>query len=128
MHNPPMFPRRGVYLVAFAVVALLGCGGTTDDRPAKWSFISATITEPSCATVNCHSAIAAYAGVDLHERNVGWHALVDRGFVNPMTPAQSPLLYLMKGQGSLRMPPDMPLPQVDIDLIAEWIQNGATNN
>ncbi len=119
---------RGLILVA-AVAALIGCGGTTDDRPARWSLISATIIEPSCATVNCHSAVAQRAGVDLHDRNTGWNSLVTRGFVQPNDQTHSSaILYLMNAQGSIRMPPDVPLPEADIALIDKWIMNGANND
>jgi hypothetical protein len=95
MHNPPtMIPARRVFLVAAAFAAAIGsvgCGSAHDDRPAKWSFISATITEPSCATVNCHSELAKRGGVDLHDRATGWTDLTSRGFVNPTTPDQSPI-------------------------------------
>jgi len=128
MHNPPMFARRGVFLVVAAALAAIGCGGTADDRPAKWSFISATIVEPSCATVNCHSQVAARAGVDLHDRATGWHDLTTRLFVNPTTPEQSEILFLMRAQGATRMPPDVPLPEADIVLIENWIKGGAFNN
>ena len=74
MHNPPMISRRRLVLVAAAAV-LIGCGSADDTRPAKWSFISATIIEPSCATVNCHSKIADRAGVDLHDRATGYNNL-----------------------------------------------------
>jgi hypothetical protein len=120
--------RRTLVLLAAAVVALIGCGGTTDDRPPRWSFISATITEPSCATVNCHSEIAKRAGVDLHDRTTGFNELTMKGFVDPMSPDDSAVLFLMRAQGSLRMPPDMPLPEADIVLIRNWIAAGATNN
>ncbi len=40
----------------------------------------------------------------------------------------SPLLYLLNGEGALRMPPDGPLPQADIDLIDRWIKAGAKND
>src|SRR5499427_11074867 len=97
MHNPPpMLPGPRLVLLAAAVAALLGCGSATDDRPAKWSFISASITEPSCATVNCHSAIAQKAGVDLHDRATGIASLKNRGFVIPGdTTHSSPVLLLM---------------------------------
>lgn len=115
-----MIPRSGILVVAAA--AMIGCGSATDDRPAKWSFISATITEPSCATVNCHSAIANRAAVDLHDRATGYSDLINRGFVIPGdTTGSSALLWLMRGQGSLRMPPDAPLPEADITLIERWI-------
>jgi hypothetical protein len=128
MHNPPMIPGRRLLLVAVAAFAL-GCGDATDDRPARWSFISATIMEPSCATVNCHSAVAQRAGVDLHDRATGYRDLVGRSFVLPSDQTgSSALLYLMHGQGSLRMPPDMPLPEADIQLINSWIKAGAMND
>ena len=128
MHNPPtMIPRR-VFLVAAAVATVIGCGSANDDRPPKWSFISATITEPSCATVNCHSELARRGGVDLHDRATGWNDLVNRGFVDKAMPDQSPVLLLMHGQGSLRMPPDQPQPEDDILLIQKWISNGANND
>jgi hypothetical protein len=130
MHNPPMTPGRRLLLVAMTALAI-GCGSATDDRPARWSFISATIIEPSCATVNCHSAVANRAAVALFDRATGYNDLVSRGFVLPgdqSEPGMSPLLYLMNGKGSLRMPPDGALPQADIDLIDKWIKAGANND
>jgi hypothetical protein len=128
MLNPPMNSGRGLYLVAVAAAAVIGCGGTTDDRPPQWSFISPAITEPSCATVNCHSAIAQKAGVDLHNRDAGYATLVGRGFTNPSAPDGSPVILLMHAQGSVRMPPDAPLPEDDIRLIRNWIAAGAQND
>jgi hypothetical protein len=113
----------GRWFIAFCLLAgVAGCGGADDVRPAKWSFISATIIEPSCATANCHSDITQRASVNLSDRDVGYKTLIDRRFVLPgdMTNS-SALLYLMNGQGSLRMPPDEPLPGADIDLISKWI-------
>jgi hypothetical protein len=134
MHNPPMLPVRGPGILKIALLTALlaagiGCGGDTDDRPAKWSFISATIMEPSCATVNCHSEVAQRAGVDLHDRPTGYKALVDRRFVVPGDQtSSSSLMYLLRGQGALRMPPDSPLPDADIRLIDAWIKNNAPND
>src|SRR6185369_9957838 len=102
MHNPPMIPaRNGIskYRLLWAVAAtvLIGCGSETDDRPAKWSFISATIMQPSCATVNCHSEVAQRAGVDLSDRAIGYKDLVDRRFVIPGDQTgSSALLYLLQ--------------------------------
>lgn len=133
MHNPPVLSGRRLFpvaLVALAAAALVGvgCGGTTDDRPAKWSFISPAITEPGCATVNCHSAIAQKAGVDLHDRASGYATLAGRGFVDPSMPDASAVIHMMRGEGSLRMPPDEPLPEADIRLIRDWIAAGANND
>jgi hypothetical protein len=130
MHNPPMISGRRLALVV-AAAALIGCGGANDPRPPRWSFIAPTIIEPSCATVNCHSEVAQRAGVDLHDRATGYTDLTTRNFVVPNIPDSwdsSALQYLLNGQGALRMPPDAPLPNVDIALIQEWISLGAMND
>jgi len=118
-----------VALVAcMAIFGGTGCGGGADDRPAKWSVISATIMEPSCATVNCHSQITQRAGVDLHAREIGYYTLLNGHYVVPGYPDQSAVISLMNAVGSLRMPPDVPLPIADIELIEKWIAAGASND
>ena len=125
--------------VLIGVVSLFaGCGNATDDRPATWSYVSTAILQPNCATANCHSALAQRASVDLSTRAAGYHSLVDRHFV--ITPAAVPsltddqrversqVINLMHAQGNLRMPPDMPLPETDIQLVASWIRAGAMND
>lgn len=131
MHNPPMPLPRLVCLAAVAAVLALfaaGCGGATDDRPPQWSFISATITEPSCATVNCHSAITQRAGLDLSARDVGYDRLIGGLYVVPGNADQSSLVGWLTAAGPLRMPPDNPLSDDDIQLIEHWINDGARNN
>lgn len=143
MHNPRMISEnRALPTVAlvFSVVVSLsiaGCG-SSDNRPATWSFISATIMEPSCATVNCHSAIAQRAGLDMHDRESGFNSLVGamqasgnykgKNYVIPNDVESSSLFAWLHGQGAMRMPPDVPLPQADIDLIAVWVSMGASDN
>jgi hypothetical protein len=121
----------------------VGCGGTQEDRQPQWSFISPAIIEPSCATVNCHSAFTHQGGVDLSNSAIGYQTLVgsplvttDAGtstggmsyYVYPGFPQYSSLITLMNATGSIRMPPDNPLPQADIQLISDWIQQGAHDN
>jgi hypothetical protein len=130
MHNPAMlFPRLARLAGVAAVVSLAaGCGGATDDRPAKWSFISAAITEPSCATVNCHSEFTQRSGLDMHARDVGYYSLINGCYVIPSNVGDSPLMTWLNAGGTLRMPPDNPLPPADIDLIQKWIMAGAKND
>ncbi|HXU04136.1 MAG TPA: hypothetical protein VN903_24415 [Polyangia bacterium] len=120
--------RRRVFLVAAAAAALMGCGSDADSRPAKWSFISATITEPSCATVNCHSEVAKRASVDFHDRASGFNVMTVQGYADKTAPDNSPVVYLMRGIASKRMPPDAPLPEADIKLIIDWIAAGTPND
>jgi hypothetical protein len=128
MHDRATFLARLAGLATVVAVLAAGClGSTDDDRPAKWSFISATITEPSCATVNCHSQITQRASVDLHARDIGFYTLKNGFYVIPNDAADSSLIYLLNASGSRRMPPDNPLPSADVLLIEKWIDDGATN-
>ena len=128
MHDRAMLLPRLAGLAAVVSVLGAGCLGSTDERPAKWSFISAMITEPSCATVNCHSQISQRASVDLHARDIGYYTLKNGFYVIPHDSADSSLIYLLNASGSLRMPPDNPLPSADVLLIEKWIDDGATND
>ena len=127
MHNPAMLLPRLARLAALVALLAVGCGGA-EDRPANWSFISATITEPSCATVNCHSQFSQRAGLDLSARDVGYYTLVNGFYVIPHDSTDSSLTFVLNASGSLRMPPDNPLPPADIQLIEKWIEAGAMNN
>lgn len=48
-----------------------------------------------------------------------------RNFVVPGDPTRSKLMYLLRGEEVRNMPPDVPLPDIDIELIEEWILRGA---
>ena len=128
MHNPAMLLPKLARLAAAVALLAVGCGGASDDRPPNWSFISATITEPSCATVNCHSQFTQRAGLDLSARDVGYYTLKNGFYVIPGDSMDSSLTFVLNASGSLRMPPDNPLPPADIQLIEKWIDMGATNN
>jgi hypothetical protein len=133
--------RDGFAVLALAVVVSVGCGNT-DERPPTWAFISTAIMEPSCATANCHSAIAMRASVDLSTRKAGYDSLTMRQFVitrDAITAAggsdtdderveRSAVIHLMRADGTLRMPPDAPLPEVDIQLVERWIAAGGAND
>jgi hypothetical protein len=109
MHNPRVTLAGRSWWLALAVVSgVVGCGGLEDKRPAKWSFIYATIIQPQCATVNCHSEIAKAGTYDFHTREI---ACANWGGTT-----------VLKGDapGRPRMPPDAPLPAPDIELIDLW--------
>jgi hypothetical protein len=136
---------------ALLALLLAGCGGE-DHRPAQWEYISPMILQPNCATVSCHSRAAAVAGLDFSDPARGYISLtklkvwiVDpaggegcrpaagtmvcqrnaRPLVTPFDPAQSRLVHLLRGRSAPRMPPDRPLPEVDVRLIESWILDGA---
>jgi len=112
-------------LAAVVVAGSAGCGSETDNRPAKWSYISAVIVQPNCATANCHSALAQRSAVDLSHMAGGWERLVGSHFVIRECSAKSPLIGLLRGEGTRRMPPTFALPNADIALIERWIDAGA---
>jgi hypothetical protein len=117
-----------VRIGVLVAVAGAGCGGTTDDRPATWSYIYPAIIQPSCATASCHSAVADRAGVNLEGRVTAYNTLLGRNFVFPGDIMTSELLHLLRAEGTQRMPPDFPLPAADVQLIQTWIQMGANDN
>ncbi len=50
-------------------------------------------------------------------------------FVRPGQPDRSKLVYLLRGDDvPRRMPPDIPLPEKDIELVERWILEGAQCN
>ena len=132
----PSGERAPHLLAALALTALGGCG--VDERPPSWGYIHAAILAPSCATVACHSNQNAQAGVKLHSEAAAYAILLgracgetpapdDRGnFVVPFEPARSRLVHLLWGEDvRLPMPPDRLLPAADIELIEDWILEGA---
>lgn len=122
--TPSPFVRVSTVLFVLAGLAA-GCGEANETRPAKWSYISAAIVQPSCATANCHSDLSQRSGVELDDMRAGWAQLTYRHFITPGNAPNSALVGLLKGQGTRRMPPDFALPNADIDLISAWITAGA---
>src|SRR4029079_11916951 len=109
MTLPRQLPWLGLALFFYGVV---GCGELEDKRPAEWSFIYATIVQPQCATVNCHSEIAKKNNLDFSERDVAFCH-----FPSTLVPG---ILEMDIGEESRRMPPDFPLPAPDIELLTTW--------
>jgi hypothetical protein len=148
-------PRARCSIRCCFVAALISAGcGETDARPPQWAFIAPAIIAPNCATASCHSRGAAEAGLDLSEPDVAYRSLflqtaqfripasptippeckLDKGamvcrtgraIVVPCHPDHSRLVNMLRGRGAQRMPPDRPLPIGDIELIEQWILQGA---
>jgi hypothetical protein len=124
-------------------IAGAGCDVATD-RPATWSYVHAAIIQPSCTTAACHSKLTAIAGLALADREGAYNVLVGRvcgeperpqdpgrNYVTPGSAAYSQLVYQLRGADSegrayrAAMPPDAPLPAVEIELVERWIDDGA---
>lgn len=133
------------------------CTGGSDPRPPVWSYVSAAITEPNCATSGCHNRATAASGLDFSTPDRGYASLTaswlwiansqsnadqacvsnegpsscqkaSRSLVVPFDPAQSRLLQLLRGTAKPAMPPDRSLPAADVALVEAWILNGATDD
>jgi hypothetical protein len=139
-------------LALTAAIAVAGCA-KVDDRPAVWTYISAELFQPNCATASCHSRGRAVSGLDFSEPARGYRSLTgldvwipdpngtvggdcltvdgtaycarDRALLVPFDPSQSRVVNMLRARAAARMPPDRPLPEADIELVEAWILDGA---
>ncbi len=122
---------------ALLAASAIGCIDS-EARPARWSYIHATIIQPACATSGCHSTLTAAAGVTLSSREGAYTILTGqicgepptsvtppRNYVTPYAPETSQLYHQLVGERIDVMPPDNPLPAGEIELVARWIEAGA---
>lgn len=125
---------RSVLLVALLATGCLA----SEEPPPRWSYIHAAILQPACTTAGCHSALTAAAGLNLAGRE-GAYALLTghvcgepirpqdppRNYVTPGSAEYSTLIHQLRGDNRDVMPPDQPLPDAEIEVIARWIERGA---
>ena len=131
--------------LARATIALMLAGAAcsrTDDRPAVWTYVSAELFQPNCATASCHSRGRAVAGLDFSDPDRGYKSLTGlkiwipdpdgtiggdcktvgatvyceryRPLVLAFNPEQSRLVNMLRARAAPRMPPDRPLSEADI--------------
>lgn len=131
---------RGITTTLAIVIAAasFGCDDYDDQKPS-FGYIHAAIIEPNCTTSNCHSSLTAQSGLALHTVEAAYVGLTGvvcgaedvpgqppGNFVRPGEPETSRLMYLLWGQEVYKqMPPDIPLPAAEIELIERWILEGA---
>jgi len=103
----------------------------------NFSEIQANVFTPTCATAGCHAGAGAAAGLNLQAADsyaqlVGiassQNAAVQR--VAPGNPNNSYLIQKLEGPGSVggQMPPSGALAQSIIDIIRQWITDGAIDD
>jgi hypothetical protein len=113
--------------------------GKNDDRPPTFTYVYETIIAPNCATIGCHNSFTQTYGFQFNTKAGAYVGLTGKAcsehdvegeppghYVRPGQPDRSVLISLLLGDDvPRRMPPDRGLSEVDIDLIAEWILEGA---
>lgn len=131
-------------IVLVLAVVPAGCLPADDAPPPRWGYLHAAVIAPSCSTSGCHSGLTAIAGIDLSDKDAAYTLLTGRicgeparpqdpprNFVTPGSAEYSTLIYQLRGVDAVGrpyrdvMPPDVPLPAVEIGWIAEWIDRGA---
>jgi hypothetical protein len=117
---------------------LAGACGATDDRPRTLAYITETILAPSCASAECHSAFRRQVGDQFDTVDATRVSIVANGLVtlpdDVANPSGSILIQTLTvgstsvldpKSGKVRMPYDAPMPDADVELIRDWIAQGA---
>ncbi|MBA3398101.1 MAG: hypothetical protein H0T89_36080 [Deltaproteobacteria bacterium] len=120
-----------------SALLLAGCL-PSEERPARWSYIHAAILQPSCTTAGCHSGLTSIAGLNLSNADHAYNKLTGhvcgepirpqdppRNYITPGSAEYSTLVHQLRGENRDVMPPDMPLPAAEIELVERWIDLGA---
>jgi len=103
----------------------------------NFSEIQSNVFTPDCATSGCHAGANPDAGLNLEAANsyaqlVGIASTQDAAIlrVNPGNPNASYLIQKLEGTAATggQMPPSGALDQADIDVIRQWISDGAIDD
>ena len=145
MRFPLLYPFRSVLAIAFLAGFLPACdGGDGTGFPPlgplgpNFSEIQANVFTPTCATTGCHFGAGAPQGLRLDEANsyallVGVGSMEEPSVlrVAPGDPNNSYLIQKLEGTAATgqQMPFNAPpLPQATIDVIRQWISDGAIDD
>jgi hypothetical protein len=132
-----MNPSSHIVVLAVGLASGASACATHDDRPETLAYITDTILAPSCALAECHSAMTrqsnyAFDTVALAQQALdGTDALVLIGPCDALpcstAPSDSYLIQVIADQDVYgnRMPYDSAMPAEDVQLITDWIRDGA---
>lgn len=113
------------------------CGASEEDRPLEVGYLAQAIFAPTCGATACHSTFRQSRGLVLDTIDGVRHAMVDNGLIrldstkyDPDNAANADLIIWITqtdpfGLGIGRMPYDQPMPNADVLLLKEWIENEA---
>ncbi|MCK9426375.1 MAG: hypothetical protein M0Q21_10085 [Ignavibacteriaceae bacterium] len=136
----------GFSFVLFLLISLVGCkvivepeasNSLPDNSAATFSTIQKEVFNVSCALSGCHSGTDAAAGMDLSADKafnnlVNVSSTSNTNFVR-VQPGNSANSFIIKrlrntGESSGIMPPSGKLSENAIQLVENWINNGAKND
>jgi hypothetical protein len=131
--------RRAIAVGALEVgLVCLGTGcASHDDRPETLAYITETILAPTCALAECHSAMTRQFNYSFDTIELAQHALDGTDALRLIGPCSAPpcattprdsyLIKVITAQDSFgnRMPFDAAMPAEDVQLIIDWIRDGA---
>jgi hypothetical protein len=113
---------------ALCALLVIATSCASEDRPETADYIIEAILVPKCGRAGCHSSETAPHGFafDTIDNSIAAMTSSDRGrvLVKAGSAGDSDLYQVIAG-GSKVMPPDSPLATADIELIAQWINDGA---
>jgi hypothetical protein len=132
MNTPKETGDSGHYqatMRAWIVVVLVSaCATEPDTRPETLDYIVEAILVPYCGRGGCHSAETRVKGLAFDTIDGALAAMKteqrQQKLVVPGSAADSRLVNVLSDPRRI-MPPDVPLPQKDIELITRWIDDGA---
>ena len=118
----------GIVLIAIACFTITGCYRDVivpplpSSAPKNVSFNKQIkpILSANCAKSGCHVPGSQKPYMDSTE---AYTNLINGGFVNTIVPNQSVIYQMLNGQMQQYIPSN-----ADIQLIYDWIRNGASNN
>jgi hypothetical protein len=111
-------------LVLVAAVTTAACNQSDNDRPLTLEYITEAILQPNCSQSVCHSSYTMERGYSFDTVVASRRSIRDHVLVQPGDSGAS-LLYNVLIRTKKRMPYDSPLQRKDIELIQQWIDEGA---
>lgn len=121
---------------ALVLALLVACGTTNDDRPRTIGYVTEAILVPTCGLAECHATFSQNRGI-VFDTVAGARASLVHNLISfdsikfdPANPNNAGLIIWITqidplGLGIGRMPFDSPMPNADVNLLKEFIREGA---
>jgi len=136
----------GLYVIFFSMLSLIGCSVTTEPEETNslpnntsvtFTSVQKEVFDKSCALAGCHSGVDAAAGMNLSAGSAYANLInivsVRNAIFVRVQPGNSANSFIIKmlrntGENTRIMPPSGTLNESSIQLVENWINNGAKND